>query len=913
MGGDADTAYQFTNGQLLANVPETTGLTGQYVLSVNVANTTPPQITGTSLPIAGTGTPINLATGLGSTGTLIAANGSADGNWTVDQPGGGTAPAQVVTATGADWYSGWSADGPNSDFIAVNASSSSQPAAPYTFYRTFDLTGYNLYSVVLSVKWAIDDSGSLYLNGHLLDSESGNFSGANWGANITVAGTSGDFNPGLNTLTIKMTNSDKVLDAVRLEGSVTSVPAPATNIVNSFTQFFSEDMNPATVNNTANYVLQDSSHNIYHLGSPGYAGGVSATYPITDGPLQPGNYTLTISGLADRLNNPLAQVVETFTVQGVAPYMQEGRNHGTFATPTSLSTSPGTTFAGSFANAQGFGGNGTGNAWSVASGQFTSSGHTDLVETDYFSKTVTVYLGNGDGTFQPGVTYAVGTNPINVVVGNFGNGHADLAVTNSGDNTVSVLLGNGDGTFQTQKTYAVGTVPYYLTTADLTGTGKFDLVVANYNNGNTNSSVSILMGNGDGTFQNAVSVADPSNGPVAVKAGNVTGGPNPDLVVANYTSSTVTVFPSTGTNSSGVPTYGTPATYAVGTNPRDLVLGKFRTSSSSPLLDVAAASDTAGTVSILLNNGSGGFPAQPSQIYPVGSGPFRMVPLTVGGNMGLAVADYNANNVGVLLGNGDGTFQNAVTYTANSNPRGLTVGDVTGDGVPDLVTADWSGNRLTLLPGQRPQPLAADPAASGVYSGYGRGATSSNSDSNYWSFTGQAGQTVTIAVDAPGHPNAAYWSVILYDANGTQLTSFTTNYTGGAGGSAPLVLTRTGTYFVRVFNGYSGYPTTGLEYNLRVSLADPSVQVGAQANNAYTTANPVTFAPAPPGISTPPSSAPSHPATMATFTNWEILAQAPLSLCICPPRSPPPRWRPSWQFSMAAATNSRRATPATRI
>ncbi len=902
MGGDADTAYQFTSGQLMATVPENTGIMGQYVLSVNVANTTPPQITGTSLPIAGTSTPIILSTGLNSTGSLIATNGNADSNWTVDQPGGGTAAAQIVTPSGADWYSGWPADGPNSDWIAVNANSSSQPAAPYTFYRTFDLTGYNLYTIVMSVKWASTMAAVFTSTATSSTAETNNYNTSTWGATITVAGTSGDFNPGLNTLTIKMTNVDKSLDAVRLEGSVTVRAGAGNQHRQHFTQFFSEDMNPATVNNTANYVLQDSNHNIYHLGSPSYTGGVSATYPITDGPLQPGNYTLTISGLADRLNNPLAQVVENFTVQGVPPFMQEGRNHGSLATPTSLSTNPARRSPATSPMPRASAANDrqrlVGGFRSIHEQRPHRPGGNRLLQQDRhrLPRQRRRHLPTGRHVSRRQQSNRRRRRQLRQRPRRPG-------VTNSSDNTVSVLLGNGDGTFQAQKTYAVGTVPYYMAVADLTGSGKFDLVVANYNNGNTGS-VSILMGNGDGTFQNAVSLADPSNGPVAVKAGNITGGPNPDLVVANYASSTVTVFPSTGTNSSGVPTYGTPATYAVGTNPYDVVLGKFRTSSSSPLLDIAVANYSSSTVSILLNNGSGTFPAQPSQTYPVGSGPFRMVSLTVGGNVGLAVADYNGNNVGVLLGNGDGTFQPVATYSANSNPRGLTVGDVTGDGLPDLVTADWNGNRLTLLPGQRPQPLAADPAASGVYSGYGRGATSSNSDSNYWSFTGQAGQTVMIAVDAPGHPNAAYWSVILYDANGTQLTSFTTNYTGGAGGSAPLVLPHTGTYFVRVFNGYSGYPTTGLEYNLRVSLADPTVQVGAQANNSFTTANPVTFAPAPRSTSTPPSPVPSRPATMATFTNWEVSAPVPWSPCICRRRFPPRRWRPSWQSSTPAATNS---------
>ena len=73
---------------------------------------------------------------------------------------------------------------------------------------------------------------------------------------------------------------------------------------------------------------------------------------------------------------------------------------------------------------------------------------------------MSVLLGNGDGTFQPQVTYAVGSDPIAIVAGDFnGDGHLDLAVANDVDSTVSVLLGNGDGTFQPAVSYAVGDAP----------------------------------------------------------------------------------------------------------------------------------------------------------------------------------------------------------------------------------------------------------------------------------------------------------------------------------------------------------------------------------------------------------------------------------------------------------------------
>ena len=100
------------------------------------------------------------------------------------------------------------------------------------------------------------------------------------------------------------------------------------------------------------------------------------------------------------------------------------------------------------------------NPTAIVAGDFNGDGRTDLAVANYGSNDVSVLLGNGDGTFQPQVTYAVGSGPVALVAGDFtGDGRTDLAVANSGDNDVSVLLGNGDGTFQPQVTYAVGYRP----------------------------------------------------------------------------------------------------------------------------------------------------------------------------------------------------------------------------------------------------------------------------------------------------------------------------------------------------------------------------------------------------------------------------------------------------------------------
>jgi hypothetical protein len=141
-----------------------------------------------------------------------------------------------------------------------------------------------------------------------------------------------------------------------------------------------------------------------------------------------------------------------------------------------------------------------------AVGDFNGDGKLDIALTGggYGPNTVnavTILLGNGDGTFSlaENSTFATGSNPWAIVAADFnGDGKLDLAVANEDDSTLTILLGNGDGTFTpaSGSPVAVGSGPYSLTTGDLNSDGKLDPVVANQNG----STLTILLGNGDGTF-----------------------------------------------------------------------------------------------------------------------------------------------------------------------------------------------------------------------------------------------------------------------------------------------------------------------------------------------------------------------------------------------------------------------------
>lgn len=140
------------------------------------------------------------------------------------------------------------------------------------------------------------------------------------------------------------------------------------------------------------------------------------------------------------------------------------------------------------------------NPVSQAVGDFNGDGHADLAVINQNSNTVSVLLGNGNGSFGPKTDYATGITPTSVVAGDFnGDGKLDLAAANFGSKSVSILLGNGDGTFKPRTDIALTTAPVSLAAGDFSGDGKLDLAVATEDL--SNDYVNILRGNGDGTFQ----------------------------------------------------------------------------------------------------------------------------------------------------------------------------------------------------------------------------------------------------------------------------------------------------------------------------------------------------------------------------------------------------------------------------
>jgi Bacterial Ig-like domain (group 3)/FG-GAP-like repeat len=300
---------------------------------------------------------------------------------------------------------------------------------------------------------------------------------------------------------------------------------------------------------------------------------------------------------------------------------------------------------------------------SMAVGDFNHDGNADLAETSGFDNTVIILLGHGDGTFAPanGSPITVGNYPEAVRIGDFNNdGLPDLVVANGKDNTVSILLGNGDGTF-TQANgspVTVGGFPFFVAVADFNGDGLADVAVSNAND----STVSVLLGNGDGTFTPANGSPIPgfNYNPAQVVAADFNGDGIPDLAVADFT----------------------------------------------PLNQNPPEDDQMSNVVVMLGKGDGTF--TPAAGSPITVGLYGTIMVAADfnqdGKTDLAVGnegdinDFSTQTLTLLLGDGKGGFAQAgPPKQLGDSPNDLVAADFNGDGTTDLAIPELADFNTTIL------------------------------------------------------------------------------------------------------------------------------------------------------------------------------------------------------------------------
>ncbi len=206
----------------------------------------------------------------------------------------------------------------------------------------------------------------------------------------------------------------------------------------------------------------------------------------------------------------------------------------------------------------------------LTAADFNNDGILDLATSNLGNNDVSVLLGNGDGTFQTAVSTPVSGYLNLLAVGDFnGDGKPDIAVAIFDQQAVDVFLGNGDGTFQPVTQYTVGSNPYGVIVGDFNGDGKADLVVSNSGTETGVSTISVLIGNGNGTFQNAATISGFSAAQ-AIAAGDFNGDGKLDIVVGNATGSTINVLTGTGTGA-----FNPPAGFNAGSAPSALAVADF--------------------------------------------------------------------------------------------------------------------------------------------------------------------------------------------------------------------------------------------------------------------------------------------------------------------------------------------------
>ncbi len=486
--------------------------------------------------------------------------------------------------------------------------------------------------------------------------------------------------------------------------------------------------------------------------------GTSNSGSLTVLSLTPGGHTLTARYNGDSTHLASTSAPVTFTVTPVA----------------SSGFVPGTTAADS-------------GTYFVAPANINN--HAAFVSVNRNANTVSAWTGNGSAPFSLYGSASVGSSPTAAVVADFnGDGKPDIAVTNSGDNTVTILLGNGvlgnsTGGFNPApgSPISVGGQPQYIATGDFNGDGIADLAVANFQS--TSNSITILLGNGDGTFHQATgSPASVGSNPWFIAVADINGDGKADLVVPNGGSSNAYVLLGNGDG-----TFTTWTILTVGSSARSVAVADFN-GDGRP--DLAFANYNNNSITIYVQNSTGtGFSQLSDITLASGTNPWNVVAFDfdADGKIDLAVTGFTSSKVYVFKGNGNGTFSSAANspVSAGTNPSGLLVEDFNGDGRPDLAVADQSGN-VTVLKG----------AASATVT-----LTSTPNPSRF-------GQSVTLGATLNPQPGSLGYPVLITD-NGAPVAAGQTDQFGKISVPTAFLMPGTRTLKSSYSPGPSYFPGTG--------------------------------------------------------------------------------------------------------
>jgi len=335
----------------------------------------------------------------------------------------------------------------------------------------------------------------------------------------------------------------------------------------------------------------------------------------------------------------------------------------------------------------------------VVSADFNADGRLDLATANASGSSVSVMLGNADGTFQAAQDSATGASPLSLAVGDFNaDGKLDLTTANGGN--VSVLLGNGNGTFQAPTNIDIGSSPASVAVGDFNTDGTLDLGVTSnfyypgsygyygwypgYYVGRAN----VLLGTGGGSFSAPSSTSLGYGAYASAVVADFNGDGNGDFATANNDYGNVIVLPGTGTGAFGAPNYLSAAPS------RSLAAGDVN---GDGKLDLVTTNRYSSEVGVLLGTGAGVFGA--IQYYAAGSAPSSaaVADFNGDGKADLVTANSGDGTVSVLLGTGAGAFKPPVIAAAGAGAAGVAVGNFNGDSRMDAATANPGANNVSAL------------------------------------------------------------------------------------------------------------------------------------------------------------------------------------------------------------------------
>jgi hypothetical protein len=258
------------------------------------------------------------------------------------------------------------------------------------------------------------------------------------------------------------------------------------------------------------------------------------------------------------------------------------------------------------------------NPQSIIAALLDGDGKAGLICANWGNNTLSVLTNNGSGGFGSNSTYTVGSGPTSVVAADVnGDGNVDLICANSGDNSLSVLTNNRSGTLVTAGTYAVGSVgggAQAVVAADVNGDGKVDLICANFGD----DTLSVLTNNGSGGFA-LVSTLATGYGLLSVTAADVNGDGNVDLITANQGRYPDYVGQLSVFTNNGSASFALASSPGVGLGPWSVVAADVNGDGKLDLICVTPGRNSNGTLSVLTNDGSGGFEAAGSYGVPNGA------------------------------------------------------------------------------------------------------------------------------------------------------------------------------------------------------------------------------------------------------------------------------------------------------